>query len=1082
MVTENWDTQIARVILKPTATPVDSGLSNFYLGTLSRARVFTTGIGTRPAEPCSISLAAMHQLLTQLLLHLMFAVPDASDTTYDKREVLELSRLNDNSIATLDEMVNPSSAVHAALVAQGRRWGHHILESPICWLISAMYIATTVILGTTPLATLASHIDGLISSTDHLSAALTASAADMNLTLATAPAVEALVADCVGAHASAAATAVGACVALALREEPSILSAPRATYSYALGGLDAAIYIFLPIWTTWLLRLVQRRPLLHRVAGRTLVIGDVPWVAQSLEAFVSKIFSLSYSIASLNVHSANPVDHFVHRHTHRVVRGALVAVGRPDGRLSALTSAEESVKLSVKQASSIQNWGVTCESITLGHNPTKDLKLTQKDIVLPTQRPLFLTEAMLMLKLGTDAITGKAGSLIGAMSDARTKLVKTRRSHFDRALEQQLAKIEAELSAKEVSSRSNIRSDTARSGGSFLSYRGSFSSRGTRRAVKPRDRFLVTLIDSPEHAGEATLITVEGPDVPGLLNAITTALGVEDCVIVNFKGETAESGQVLDTFIVTRHGHPIDPGEAAVLRARLKDACGALISNKRSFKQPPARPSTSQTIDCAANVLSRAGALDAPADSQNGDGGGKESFGEMAAGLANGARDKRRRSSTPGLIETVPFLPMFATTAPATATVSPIADAPADASASALTMAPANAPATVAAAEAPAPAPAPALAPAATSWFAAPATVPVEESRSPHRRSSSPLVEVPKLNLPEAEAGKSLNAIFEAAGEMMNGLSNRFLSGRQAPTQERDEKEEDDDVESAVGSAQLDQTAHELEQLTASITEGNQRISRSPTPSQTSDPGSPAALFTDGPMRLAALKSPSSDDHSDGNSSDADSRENTFKRSKKRASPELQEDNLLQQVRTLVADQVVGAWMLKEDETLEGLTDAEMMTRQELMQTLYESRLASLQRLVGFMILFHAMGKLVQDFWPRISFGFLGYDMSRTQSIMRVASTAAPVSGSEVRHRMVTLGNDEIRHWAARQIQSALRLYLKLTRWDRSKLRGIFRAGRATELCEAASKADVKRLCWLVRERGYDVNSGDYDKRTAIHL
>ena len=235
-------------------------------------------------------------------------------------------------------------------------------------------------------------------------------------------------------------------------------------------------------------------------------------------------------------------------------------------------------------------------------------------------------------------------------------------------------------------------------------------------------------------------------------------------------------------------------------------------------------------------------------------------------------------------------------------------------------------------------------------------------------------------------------------------------------------------------------------------------------------------------MRLAALKSPSSDDHSDGNSSDADSRENTFKRSKKRASPELQEDNLLQQVRTLVADQVVGAWMLKEDETLEGLTDAEMMTRQELMHTLYESRLASLQRLVGFMVLFHAMGKLVQDFWPRVSFGFLGYDMSRTQSIMRVASTAAPVSGSEVRHRMVTLGNDEIRHWAARQIQSALRLYLKLTRWDRSKLRGIFRAGRATELCEAASKADVKRLCWLVRERGYDVNSGDYDKRTAIHL
>ena len=40
----------------------------------------------------------------------------------------------------------------------------------------------------------------------------------------------------------------------------------------------------------------------------------------------------------------------------------------------------------------------------------------------------------------------------------------------------------------------------------------------------------------------------------------------------------------------------------------------------------------------------------------------------------------------------------------------------------------------------------------------------------------------------------------------------------------------------------------------------------------------------------------------------------------------------------------------------------------------------------------------------------------------------------------------------------------------------------ATELCEAAAKADVARLHWLVREKGYDVNTSDYDKRTAIHL
>ena len=75
----------------------------------------------------------------------------------------------------------------------------------------------------------------------------------------------------------------------------------------------------------------------------------MPPSPQSLEAFVSKLFALSYSIASLAVASANPSDHLVHRHTHRVVRGSLLAVGRPDGRLNALSAAENTVCLSVNQ-------------------------------------------------------------------------------------------------------------------------------------------------------------------------------------------------------------------------------------------------------------------------------------------------------------------------------------------------------------------------------------------------------------------------------------------------------------------------------------------------------------------------------------------------------------------------------------------------------------------------------------------------------------------------------------------------------------------------------------------------------------
>ncbi len=131
------------------------------------------------------------------------------------------------------------------------------------------------------------------------------------------------------------------------------------------------------------------------MVGRTVVIGDIPWVAQSAEAFLSKIFAVSYSIAGLNVLSANPSDHLVHRYTHRVVRGTLAIFGRPDGRLSALSTAEASVCLSVNQASSIQSWGGTCESITIGHNPFK-LDLSLNGIFLKRHRPLFLCERLLV--------------------------------------------------------------------------------------------------------------------------------------------------------------------------------------------------------------------------------------------------------------------------------------------------------------------------------------------------------------------------------------------------------------------------------------------------------------------------------------------------------------------------------------------------------------------------------------------------------------------------------------------------------------------------------------------------------------
>lgn len=73
---------------------------------------------------------------------------------------------------------------------------------------------------------------------------------------------------------------------------------------------------------------------------------------------------------------------------------------------------------------------------------------------------------------------------------------------------------------------------------------------------------------------------------------------------------------------------------------------------------------------------------------------------------------------------------------------------------------------------------------------------------------------------------------------------------------------------------------------------------------------------------------------------------------------------------------------------------------QHFSQELYETRIASLQRFVAMTVMFHQMGTRVSDFFSNISFGFLGYRVDRTHSIMRIATTASPVSGADVKHRM----------------------------------------------------------------------------------
>jgi hypothetical protein len=86
-----------------------------------------------------------------------------------------------------------------------------------------------------------------------------------------------------------------------------------------------------------------------------------------------------------------------------------------------------------------------------------------------------------------------------------------------------------------------------------------------------------------------------------------------------------------------------------------------------------------------------------------------------------------------------------------------------------------------------------------------------------------------------------------------------------------------------------------------------------------------------------------------------------------------------------------------------GVNSFAMSQSQHFSMELYESRIASLQRFVAMTVMFHQMGSRVQSFFPKISFGLFGYRMDRSHSIMRIATTASPVSGADVRERIEEL-------------------------------------------------------------------------------
>ena len=320
-----------------------SAISQYYYkeSTFTR-RIFVNGSGRRTAEPTTVAIAAAQATLTELLINLGYQLRSRFpgrrgpfDMSLTKDHLFSLERMKDDFlkyramslVGSTPEGTRIDSPEHQTIVQSSRRWAQHITETPTVWAIHAAYVLITVGLGIPLVQTL---LRGIV----------------------------------------------------AIANLPSIFLwlLPLATFA------DILLYIFGPWLWSMGLRYLQGRPIAARTGNRTLVIGDSPWVHRMLQAYVSKLFSLSYGIASLNVHSGDPKDHMLHHYGHRVIRGTLVFLGVPDGRRHPMQKDDESaVVMTGKQASGVRHVRSGAEIVALGHNPAIAHQGFQDAVVLASE-------------------------------------------------------------------------------------------------------------------------------------------------------------------------------------------------------------------------------------------------------------------------------------------------------------------------------------------------------------------------------------------------------------------------------------------------------------------------------------------------------------------------------------------------------------------------------------------------------------------------------------------------------------------------------------------------------------------------
>ena len=163
LVTSEWDTQIGKQLRILLASQMKAGVDSIQSkANAFSSRIFVTDVGVRPAEPCSVSVVALHQLLTQIFLHVSISLLSEPEirsfcgAAITEADLSILERCNQESIKALEDLVatdrkgrvrRDGTRIHNELRQAGDVWSEHVLENARAYIFTFLYVVGTVTAG-----------------------------------------------------------------------------------------------------------------------------------------------------------------------------------------------------------------------------------------------------------------------------------------------------------------------------------------------------------------------------------------------------------------------------------------------------------------------------------------------------------------------------------------------------------------------------------------------------------------------------------------------------------------------------------------------------------------------------------------------------------------------------------------------------------------------------------------------------------------------------------------------------------------------------------------------------------------------